>query len=108
MSEERMEECFALDLEDGEFPPGLWATSGRLGEEYEIYVGHEQQVQDFIPEWRIPEVIAGLEEQGERMLARLLRGIAPDVAELRAGAAEVGARPGRQETAPGLNYACNW
>jgi hypothetical protein len=30
MSEERMEECFALDIEAGEFPPGLWASAGRL------------------------------------------------------------------------------
>jgi hypothetical protein len=85
MSEERMEECFALDRKDGEFPPGLWATSGRLGEEYGVYVGHESRVEDFIPEWRIPEVVAGLEEQGEMMLARILKGITPDVAELRAG-----------------------
>jgi hypothetical protein len=85
MSEERMEECFALDFEAGEFPAGLWATAGRLFDAYGIYVGHRQQVEDFIPESRIPEVIAGLEEQGERMLAGILKGLAPDVAELRAG-----------------------
>ena len=85
MSEERMEECFALDIEAGEFPPGLWASAGRLFDAYGIYVGNASQVQDFIPESRLPEVIAGLEEQGERMLARILKGITPDVAELRAG-----------------------
>ena len=85
MNEERIEECFGLDLKDGEFPPGLWASAGRLGEAYGVYVGTESQVRDFIPESRIPEVIAGLEGQGEATLARILKDIAPDVAELRAG-----------------------
>jgi hypothetical protein len=72
-------------MNDGEFPPGLWASAGRLGEAYGVYVGNESQVQDFIPEARLPEVIAALEGQGEATLARILRDISPDVAELRAG-----------------------
>jgi hypothetical protein len=81
----KIEECFALDLADGEFPPGVWATGGRFKGEYGVFLGEFSEVQGFLPEARIGEAIADLKQQGELHLAAIIEGIRGDVTALRTG-----------------------
>jgi len=82
---ETIEECFALDLADGEFPPGVWVSAGRFDGEYGVFCGDPDGVRNFIPEPQIAEVIADLRRHGEDLQAQMLADIEPDVAALRAG-----------------------
>jgi hypothetical protein len=79
------EEVMALDLPDGEFPPGLWVSAGRLAGEFGVYLGAFQEVQHFVPESQIRELIADLKRQGETTLAEMVENIQPDVRALRTG-----------------------
>jgi hypothetical protein len=80
-----IQEVFAQDLPAGAFPHGIWAVAGRFGGEYGVFLGVFDDVQEFVPESQIREVIANLKAQGETDLAALVQGVRGDVAELRAG-----------------------
>jgi hypothetical protein len=80
-----IEECFAMDLPDGEFPDGIWATAGRHGNEYGVYLGAFDEVQMFVKESSITEVIARLKANGASHLAAIVEGVSDGVRALRTG-----------------------
>ena len=45
----RIEEWFALEHQEGTWPPGLWACAGRYRGEVGVYVGAFDEVQNSIP-----------------------------------------------------------
>ncbi|HEY1861658.1 MAG TPA: hypothetical protein VGG61_14960 [Gemmataceae bacterium] len=83
--EPKAEEWFANEHREGVFPPGLWACAGQLKDLYGLYLGAFEEIQDFIPESRIPEYIASLRSAGEMALAQMLENLQEDVVLLRTG-----------------------
>jgi hypothetical protein len=85
MAKPSIEEWFAGEHEERTWPPGPWACAGRFGGNCGVFLGVFDEVQNFIPQSRIPEVISDLERQGEADLARLIEGVRGDVEALRTG-----------------------
>jgi hypothetical protein len=71
-----------LDISDSEFPPGPWACAGRNGDQYGVFTGASQEIENFIPESRIAEFVAVLMSRGDDDLANILESAGVDLLAL--------------------------